>query len=47
MSTIWRDAKYGVRTMAKSPSFTVVAVLTLGLAIGATTACSAWSTPSC
>src|SRR5215475_3973641 len=33
-----QDAKYGLRTMVKNPSFSVVAVVTLGLAIGANTA---------
>ena len=38
MPGFFQDAKYGLRTMAKNPSFTAVAVLTLGLAIGANTA---------
>jgi putative ABC transport system permease protein len=32
------DLRYGVRLMARNPSFTVVAVLTLAIGIGATTA---------
>ena len=35
---IWRDLRHGARSLAARPGFTCVAVLTLGLGVGATTA---------
>jgi predicted permease len=42
VSSLWRDLRYGIRNLARNPALTTVAILTIGIGIGANTTVFSW-----
>jgi hypothetical protein len=42
MSSTLHDIRYGLRTLGRTPGFTAIAVLTIGIGIGASTTVFSW-----